>query len=374
MNTFEITVERTAGDGWPVVVEQRGPASALELRTEGTLALAASYEADLRAAALDPKAYGTLLGQALFRDEVPRRLRPRRRRRRRRRCTCCCSSRRPSCARCAGSGCAPRSTAAGTSLALDQRHALLPLPAQRRPTAASRRSAGATCARWSSPPARPGWSGAGSTPFDVAAAVARRAGVARGAIPGRDVPGRPVEGGVGPPTLDALCERDHRPSRYTLLHVVVPRRGSRPATARPVAVPGRAGRARSTRCRRRALIERLGELRGAAGCRTSPSCRPARAPAPEAEGVLGGLAPAAGARAGDAGGGGDDRQGHGRHGAGAGDGVLPPAARARRGRPGAGRGVRRAGRAARHRRAGAGAVQPARRPAAVQRLAPDRPT
>src|SRR3954467_4646702 len=66
MNTFGITVERKTGDGWPVVVEQSRPGAFLPLRREGLLAL---DEGALISEAV-PRDYGTLLGKALFRDDV----------------------------------------------------------------------------------------------------------------------------------------------------------------------------------------------------------------------------------------------------------------------------------------------------------------
>ena len=70
MNTFEITVQRKAAGGWPVVAEQTASGAFLRARTEGLLQ--ADLE-ELKAQLLSqPSArdYGTLLGRALFRDEV----------------------------------------------------------------------------------------------------------------------------------------------------------------------------------------------------------------------------------------------------------------------------------------------------------------
>ncbi|MBA2448677.1 MAG: hypothetical protein H0V51_11695, partial [Chloroflexi bacterium] len=68
MNTFEITVQRQAGDGWPVVVEQSRPGVFLPVRGEGVLRLD-PVELRSQATARD---YGTVLGRALFRDAVAR--------------------------------------------------------------------------------------------------------------------------------------------------------------------------------------------------------------------------------------------------------------------------------------------------------------
>jgi len=66
MNVFEITIQRKAGEVWPVVVEQSQTGSFLPIRDEGRLALDQS-ELLKQATPLD---YGTVLGKALFRDEV----------------------------------------------------------------------------------------------------------------------------------------------------------------------------------------------------------------------------------------------------------------------------------------------------------------
>src|SRR5918995_2844306 len=70
MSTFEITLERKTGDGWPVVVERTSPGASLRLRAEGTLLLGPETEQALLAAVIEPEAYGTVLGQALFREHV----------------------------------------------------------------------------------------------------------------------------------------------------------------------------------------------------------------------------------------------------------------------------------------------------------------
>ena len=70
MSTFEITIERKAADRWPVVVERTSPGASLRLRTEGTLQLGPEAERALLSAGIEPKAYGTVLGQALFHEQV----------------------------------------------------------------------------------------------------------------------------------------------------------------------------------------------------------------------------------------------------------------------------------------------------------------
>ena len=66
MNTFEITIQRKAGDSWPVIAEQSRPGSYLPVRTEGVL----NVDPERLLALLDPLAYGTHLGQALFANGV----------------------------------------------------------------------------------------------------------------------------------------------------------------------------------------------------------------------------------------------------------------------------------------------------------------
>jgi WD40 repeat protein len=69
MNVFQITIQRKLGDSWPVVVE-RSRADELPLRAESELDLGAGWREQLRTLALDPIAYGTVLGKALFRKAV----------------------------------------------------------------------------------------------------------------------------------------------------------------------------------------------------------------------------------------------------------------------------------------------------------------
>jgi hypothetical protein len=69
MNTFEITVQRKAANAWPLVVEQGASGVFLPVRNEGLLR--ADLEGlETRLLQCAPKEYGTLLGQAVFRDEV----------------------------------------------------------------------------------------------------------------------------------------------------------------------------------------------------------------------------------------------------------------------------------------------------------------
>jgi len=66
VTTFEITIQRQAGDAWPVVVELSKPGTFLPIRSEDTLQLDQDKKAELLSLEHDPLAYGTLLGQALF--------------------------------------------------------------------------------------------------------------------------------------------------------------------------------------------------------------------------------------------------------------------------------------------------------------------
>src|SRR2546425_206847 len=69
MNLFEITVQRGVGGRWPVVVEHTAAGTFLPVRTEGTLQLdLPAFKTQLLQAS--PFDYGTLLGQALFRDGI----------------------------------------------------------------------------------------------------------------------------------------------------------------------------------------------------------------------------------------------------------------------------------------------------------------
>ena len=51
MSTFEITIERKTGEGWPVVV-RTSPGAALRLRAEVLLGLGSDDECALRVAAI----------------------------------------------------------------------------------------------------------------------------------------------------------------------------------------------------------------------------------------------------------------------------------------------------------------------------------
>jgi len=69
VNIFEITIQRKWGDDWPVVVEHSRPHVLGAARTEGVLGLGADYETILLSQTT-PLDYGIVLGKALFHDEV----------------------------------------------------------------------------------------------------------------------------------------------------------------------------------------------------------------------------------------------------------------------------------------------------------------
>src|SRR5687767_7789799 len=66
MGTLEITIQRRAENGWPVVAEQSEPGVFLPIRVESTLQL----DTVELLSQLSPERYGMVLGRALFRDEV----------------------------------------------------------------------------------------------------------------------------------------------------------------------------------------------------------------------------------------------------------------------------------------------------------------
>lgn len=70
MNTFEITIQRKLGDNWPIVIEYTRSGILLPLRSEGTLKLNQEDFGHLISLQLQPQNYGTVLGKALFQDEI----------------------------------------------------------------------------------------------------------------------------------------------------------------------------------------------------------------------------------------------------------------------------------------------------------------
>ncbi|MCC5639230.1 CHAT domain-containing protein [Nostoc sp. CHAB 5844] len=70
MNTFEIIIQRKSGDSWPIVVEYSRPGILLPLRAEGNLQLTETDFQQQISLLGQPQQYGTLLGKALFQDEI----------------------------------------------------------------------------------------------------------------------------------------------------------------------------------------------------------------------------------------------------------------------------------------------------------------
>ncbi|MFB8791317.1 MAG: CHAT domain-containing protein [Potamolinea sp.] len=70
MNTFEITIQRKLGNNWPIVIEYTRSGILLPLRSEGTLKLNQEDFGHLISLQLQPQNYGTVLGKALFQDEI----------------------------------------------------------------------------------------------------------------------------------------------------------------------------------------------------------------------------------------------------------------------------------------------------------------
>jgi hypothetical protein len=66
MNTFQITIQRKSGDSWPVVVEESREGVFLPVRKEGLLKI---EEAEPLGQPT-PKDYGTVLGKALFQENI----------------------------------------------------------------------------------------------------------------------------------------------------------------------------------------------------------------------------------------------------------------------------------------------------------------
>jgi WD40 repeat protein len=214
VNTFEITVQRKSGKQWPIVVEQSAAGVFLPVRAEGVLEVDLNeFKAQLNSQT-SAREYGTLLGQAIFREQVLRAF-----------------------DRASTKSedvlhvllfiedtdlkalrwerlCAPLDSG-WDFLALNQRvpfSLYLPSTTDRRFPPIGRRDLRALVVV-----ANPeGLDKYKLTPFDAAATVA---GIrsALGEIPG-DVLAT-VEGAVGPPTLDTLCTRITA-EQYTLLHFV----------------------------------------------------------------------------------------------------------------------------------------------------------
>ena len=370
MSTFEIRIDRKEEDGWPIVVERTTPGEAYRLRAEGMLRL--GPEAEQALLTPDLKAYGTVLGEALFRDQIRDAFTQAR-------------------AKATGDDrlrvlltvededlrhlrwerlCAPFD-GAWDLLALNQEvpfSLYLPSTRDRRFGAIGRRDLRVLIVA-ASPSNLTRYQLA---PFDVAAAVAS-VQTALGDIPSDVLAtgenASTIAEVAGPATLDAIADRITA-GAYTLLHVVghgsVARDGDEPLeTTLYLANPdGTVDPVEGTQ-----LLERLNRLNPRAGVPAAGLPRGLRNGQRHgrSRGWPRRSCPAPGARARDAGGGGDDRQGDTRHRLGPGGEVLRAAARPRSARSGAGRGHRRIGRARRHHRPRA--LQPVGRGFALQRRA-----
>jgi tetratricopeptide (TPR) repeat protein/energy-coupling factor transporter ATP-binding protein EcfA2 len=279
MNTFEITVQRKLGTNWPVVVEQSASGTFLPVRHEGTLQLDL---VELTGQAT-PRDYGTMLGQALFRDEVRdafvqaltksddrlhvllfiedtdlRTLRWERL-------------------------CAPLD-GRWDFLGLNQRvpfSLYLPSVTDQRFPPIGRRDLRALILVASPDDPENGYRLA---PFDAAATVAE-VRAALGEIQADALAA--VEGAAGPPTLDALCERITA-ERYTLLHIVCHGWYKRDE-GETVLYLARADNTVDPVPGKR-LLERLGRLRGARGLPHFAFLSACESAVPEASAALGGLA------------------------------------------------------------------------------------
>lgn len=258
MKTFEITIRRKQHDAWPVVAERNETGTFLPVQVEGTLQLDL---VELRTQ-VNPKQHGTVLGKALFRDEVRdafveasaddadgelhvflvvedpelRGLRW-------------------------GQLCAPLD-GAWRLLALDQRvpySLYLPSLSDRRFPPIGRDDLRALILVAS--PA--GLDRYGMTHFEVGPTVAD-ARSALGTIPCEVL--AEVGGAVGPPTLDALCDR-LTDERFTLLHVTCHgglSRGTTDQEREPILyLANKHGEVDAIPASR--VIDRLANLRGARG-------------------------------------------------------------------------------------------------------------
>jgi len=290
MNTFEITIQRKSGENWPMIAEYSRAGVLLPSRAEGTLALGPEDFQALISLLGQPKAYGTRLGAALFRDalrdafvgalrESEDQLRvllfvensdsqadtPSLKTLRWERL------------------CAPLDVG-WDLLALNQRTPFslyIPSTTDRRFPPIGRRDLRALVLV-----ANPtGSERFKLAPFDVEATVAS-VGSALGAIP-YDVLAT-VADAIGPPTLDELCRQlTDRQKQYTLLHVVC--HGKLIAGGETVVYWANAD-SQVQPVTGTELLERLSQLRGPRGLPHFAFLSTCESASPEAEGALGGLA------------------------------------------------------------------------------------
>jgi formylglycine-generating enzyme required for sulfatase activity/energy-coupling factor transporter ATP-binding protein EcfA2 len=277
MDIVEITLQRNLGSTWPVVVEYSVPGLFLPVRREGTFAL----DPVVLQSQPTAKEYGTVLGKALFRDEVRDSLTQ----------AIALSDRLRILLSVEADDlrtlrwerlCIPLD-GEWDFLALNARvpySLYLPSVTERRFPPIGRRDLRALIVA-ASPN---GLADYRLEPFDVTTAVG---GVkaALGEIPCHVLAN--VDGAAGPPTLDALCERITA-GHYTLLHIVCHGRYQRSNSQTVLFLADSSGGVDAVDNTH--LLERLRPLRGARGlphCTFLATCESASA---EAEGVFGGLA------------------------------------------------------------------------------------
>jgi len=70
MDIFRITIKERSGGAWPVAARHEPVGRTGKVDYDDQLKLPAGYEARLLAVSLEPQAYGTILGKALFNDEL----------------------------------------------------------------------------------------------------------------------------------------------------------------------------------------------------------------------------------------------------------------------------------------------------------------
>lgn len=281
MTQFELTIQRGEPGRWPVVAELVAGES-LPVRVEEPFALDwEAFEQQLTAARSSPAAYGTLLGGAVFREEIKELFTA---------AIAVATAANPVnvllsveaqelqglhwerlCAKLGGRW---------DFLSLDQRVALclyLPSPVSRRFAASSRLDLKALVVV-----ANPdGLDEYHLKPFDpVGAAAGVR--TALGEIPCRVLSS--VPGADGPPTLDALCEWVTA-EPFTMFHIVC--HGQYIARQRETVLYLAGPDGRVQRATGKELVGRLGRLGGLPPLVYLSACETA---VPEADGVLGGLA------------------------------------------------------------------------------------
>jgi hypothetical protein len=214
MGALELTLRSKANDAWPVVAEEQPDDGSPPVLTEGEVRLGSDIRDALRRAALDPDGYGALLGEALFTGTVGRAF-ERARARSGERLRVLLRVEDPELKALRWERLAAPRDGGWVLLARDQRTPFslyLPSPVDRRYPAFGPHDLRALVLAAS--PA--GVEDYRLAPFDVPVAVAAaRTGL--GAIPSEVLAA--TDGAVGPPSLDALCDRITA-GRFTLLHLI----------------------------------------------------------------------------------------------------------------------------------------------------------